>query len=120
MEAEASFLNCYVCYSSKPMSAVYLKERLIDKGIANASIVKVNSLTFHVNIGDNETWLDSDINILKDCFLKIRKGTEDDLIISRAVGVECIGLPVHAWQEGNLKPFSKKLGTWISWSFQNE
>lgn len=39
------------------------------------SSLKVNSLTFYVNIGDNETWLDSDINILKDCFLKIRKGT---------------------------------------------
>lgn len=76
------------------MSAVYLKEFLRDKGIANASVLKVNSLTFYVIKGDNELWLDSDIAILTNCFLKIHKGSEDNLILPRAAEVECIGLPV--------------------------
>lgn len=87
-EIESSFMNCYVCYSSKPLNAVDLKLRLRSEGIKDAAVLKVNCLTYYVNKCEGEDWLETDIQTLKNC-----------LIIPRAVDLECIGLPVQAWQE---------------------
>lgn len=116
-EIESSFMNCYVCYSTKPLNVIDLKLRLRSVGIKDAAVLKVNCLTYYVNNCEGEDWLETDIQTLKNYFYKVRKVLEEDLIIPKAVELKCIGLPVQAWQEENLKAFSKKLGTWISWSF---
>ncbi|KAK1389756.1 hypothetical protein POM88_017934 [Heracleum sosnowskyi] len=42
------------------------------------------------------------------------------MVVSSIVCIECTGLPINAWVEENLKAFTKHLGEWITWSFQEE
>lgn len=57
---------------------------------------------------------------MNQCFIKIRKTEEADIILPRVVELECVGLPVTAWLQENLMAFTKNIGKWISWSFKRE
>lgn len=72
-------------------------------------------------IGENgvDSWSKKDKEILDSYFVGVRKFREEDFISSRIVVVECLGIPMWAWIEENLKAFSKHLGEWIQWKYQN-
>lgn len=72
-EVESSVLNSFICISSKVIQAVDIKKKLIDEGLKEASVLKINYFTFFVNKRDGEAWNQQDIKILNNCFDKIHK-----------------------------------------------
>lgn len=118
-ELEESLLGSYICYSDKMHNAVQLKEMLLSDGLMDARILQISCFTHYVNKGDG-VWTAGELQILERYFFQIKKWDESDLINARAVEIECRDLPVIAWREDNLKSFTKDLGVWITWSFQNE
>lgn len=45
---------------------------------------------------------------------------EMNLVMDRTAWVECVGLPLIAWVEPNVKAFTKKMEEWISWTYQKD
>lgn len=119
-DIEVAMLNSYICFSNKPESANYIWDILKSKEIQDVRVLGANCFTYYINKGFDEKWTDNDVKILKHIFFKIRKCDGDDLIMPRAVEIECLGLPVIAWQEKILKAYTEDLGERISWSFQME
>lgn len=82
--------------------------------------MKVNAFTYFVKKIDNENWNEDECKVLKKFFGKLKRCQEEDLIIPRVVEVECCGLPVMAWIEENMRAYTKIIGEWVSWSYQDE
>lgn len=59
---------------------------------------------------EGEGWKGVDFKALSPWFTVIRKFKEEDMIVPRTVWIECTGLPMIAWLEGNLKAYSARFG----------
>ncbi|KAK1398769.1 hypothetical protein POM88_008632 [Heracleum sosnowskyi] len=88
------------------------------EGLKKVRILKVNKFTYYLNTEDNESWQEGEFTVLRRHFVKVRKFQEEDLIIPRVVEVECMGLPVSAWVEENLKAYTKFIGEWYLGPFR--
>ncbi|KAK1394316.1 hypothetical protein POM88_013372 [Heracleum sosnowskyi] len=119
-DIEDSFMNSVVGFTRIDVKVSYLLDMLHSEGLMDIRIVKAGSFIYYFNKVNNLIWEGKKREVLEKYFVKVRKSQEKDLIIPRMVEVECISLPVSAWLEENLKAYSKFVGEWISWSYQNE
>ncbi|KAK1371305.1 hypothetical protein POM88_037397 [Heracleum sosnowskyi] len=75
---------------------------------------------FLVNKDDKSEWLSEEKEALRTCSQMTREFTKEDFILPWLARVQCSGIPVQAWVEANLKAFTKNMGDWVSWCFQDE
>lgn len=116
---EEVFEKSLVGISEEEQCPNELLDWLISENIKNVKVLMVNKKKFLFALDQYEGEVDLLKNILKARFFKIRDFVMEDYIMPRIAVVECVGLPMNAWIEDNLKGFSKSLGEWISWRFQN-
>lgn len=108
------------CYSRNIVDAVEIREELNLKGLEEVKVLKINCFTVLINKGVGEEWLEEELELLRNHFIKVKKYDSEDYLVPRAVEIECLGLPLNAWLEENIKAFTSQLGEWISWSYQDE
>lgn len=95
-------------------------KKLLHKGLLGVRVLQANCFTYYINNGQDGEWINEELQILEQFFFNIKICEEADLVKSGAVEIECRGLPLIAWMEEYLKVFTKDLGEWITWSFQNQ
>lgn len=69
-DMEDSFMNSYVCYTDRKVDAVELRNLLISKGLSNAKVLKANDFMFFVNRKDSEAWLEEELLVLGQTFIR--------------------------------------------------
>ncbi|KAK1400417.1 hypothetical protein POM88_000022 [Heracleum sosnowskyi] len=102
------------------------KDLLVDleeNGFTDARVLETNDHTFFINKRDNIEWMEEEkyaLRLVRPKSMTIRDFVHNDLVISRVSLLRCTGLPAHAWLEDNLEAFTKHLGEWVDWAYQDE
>lgn len=94
--------------------------KIKELGITDVKILKLNELKYFLAKENSEEWLSTEKELLQSWFKKVRDLNSKDLLIPRIVWVECVGLPIIAWKEENLKAYMNNLGEWICWEFEDK
>ncbi|KAK1359962.1 hypothetical protein POM88_044436 [Heracleum sosnowskyi] len=80
-------------------------EAVVDEEIDDSMMVSVVAYTS--NMEDSNSLLEK-LKFLEDLFFKVRLFDKADMVLPRVVVVECLGLPVNARVDENLKDFFKE------------
>ncbi|KAL1832841.1 hypothetical protein ACET3Z_002492 [Daucus carota] len=119
-EVEKALLDSKVGITWFEEEVSVLKERFRDMGLGGYKIMGLSKRKFLISKGELGSWENLEKSDLSVWFCMIRKYEEMDHILTRQVWIECRGLPMPAWLEENLRAFTDRLGTWISWSYQSD
>lgn len=119
-EVEKALLHSKVGITWFDEEVCVLKERFNDMGLRQYRILGLSKRKFLISKDNHVSWDNLDQSDLSVWFCSMRNFEEADHILSRPVWLECRGLPMPAWREENLRAFTDRLGSWISWSYQSD
>lgn len=108
-----------VAFTELDYSPAALLQQIKDNGFVEARMLGINPRKFLISSNIHNDDLNSKRDFLSKWFYKIRPFNEKDFILQRLATLECIGLPMQAWVEENVKAYSSHLGEWLSWKYQN-
>ncbi|KAK1379692.1 hypothetical protein POM88_026436 [Heracleum sosnowskyi] len=117
-DIEEGLFQTMVGFSWKEESADSLQQQLDEANLDYVKVVGLTERKFLLRSENDTNWDTVDFKTLAEWFSVVRKFQSKDLVLPRTVWIECIGLPMTAWLEENLKAYTSKIGEWISWSYQ--
>lgn len=117
-EIEEGLVQNLVGFSWVAESAESLQGKLALNGYEVVKVASVSDRKFFLRNEFQPDWKGVNLEGLSKWFSSVRKFNELDLMMSRTAWVECLGLPMNAWLEENLKAFTRNMGEWVSWSCQ--
>lgn len=83
-------------------------------------MVGLSNRKFILRSESDSGWDEVQENDLSSWFPRIRKFTQQDLVMEKIVWVQSRGIPMNAWLEENVKAYTKNIGEWISLSYQKD
>ncbi|KAK1393875.1 hypothetical protein POM88_012931 [Heracleum sosnowskyi] len=119
-DIERSMLESLMLVDTKFSEAKEVLKYVEGVGITNVKVVQVSDSIFFLRREGSDDWLNEEKELLGKGCQVVRKVTEKDLVLPRIAHVKCVGLPINAWLETNLKAFTKSFGEWVSCCFQDE
>ncbi|KAL8123356.1 hypothetical protein AgCh_011357 [Apium graveolens] len=117
-EIEEAFEESLIGIFLGKKNAQEVVEDLKEMGVRDVIVVKGSEGIFFMR-KEHKGWLELDKEKLATYFVKIMEYKVSNQLMPRLVVVECEGISIYAWTKGNLKAFTKDLGEWVSWSFDD-
>ncbi|KAK1387930.1 hypothetical protein POM88_016108 [Heracleum sosnowskyi] len=119
-EVEKGLFQTKVALTKLENQADIVQNDIEKIGFGKIKVVGLSGRKFLLRSEEEEGWANMDIAELKEYFSIVRNFEEEDLFMPRTVWIECTGLPMNAWVEENLRAYTKKIGEWLSWTYQKD
>lgn len=119
-EVEQALMESKIGYSWFEEEASVMQERFKDMGLSDFKVIALSKKKFLISKHKQENWDAFNKTDLSVWFSHIRSYEETDHILTRVAWLECVGLPMPAWKEDNLRAFTDRFGKWVNWSYQSD